>query len=209
VSAGSFISLMLRENGTVHGVGANHHDCNPPAGVAGPFVAIAAGSCVCVGLFANGDILHWGSIGGQGQPPAGVIKGPFHAITAGWLYTLALREDGSARAFGSYDNGGTNAVEDRPGPFLALSAGTRHCLALRSSDNTLEAWGDNTHGQTDCPSGAFIACAAGDYHSIALRPSGEVVGWGDNSNGQCATIQGAKRFALPAAAVAPLVPPPL
>jgi len=49
------------------------------------------------------------------------------------------------------------------------------------------AWGDNTFGQIDLPEVVTnaVAVSAGEWHTLALRPNGEVVGWGDNSSGQC------------------------
>jgi alpha-tubulin suppressor-like RCC1 family protein len=45
------------------------------------------------------------------------------------------------------------------------------------------AWGDNTDGQCNIPSGLTnaVAVAAGDYFSLALLNNGKVIGWGDNS----------------------------
>ena len=48
------------------------------------------------------------------------------------------------------------------------------------------AWGDNTHGQCEVPTGKdYVAITAGMYHSIALRFDGSIVAWGDNTAGQC------------------------
>lgn len=42
------------------------------------------------------------------------------------------------------------------------------------------AWGDDSAGQTDVPSGlvGVVQVAGGDYHSLALRANGTVVAWG-------------------------------
>jgi hypothetical protein len=52
-------------------------------------------------------------------------------------------------------------------------------VALRS-DGNLVAWGDNSYGQTNIPSGAtnIIAIAAGWYGNAALRANGTVLIWG-------------------------------
>jgi hypothetical protein len=48
------------------------------------------------------------------------------------------------------------------------------------------AFGDNSYGQCDVPSGLSnaIAVAAGGYFSLALRNNGTVVAWGDNAYGE-------------------------
>ena len=200
----SGFSIMLRVDGSVHFIGSNDHECVPPAGLPA-FVAIAAGHRVCVGLTKEGNLWHWGRVGGEGQPPAGLIVGSFVSICVGFSHSLALTSKGAAVAFGSYPDPEHDAdvewragmaAEGRPGPFRALSAGDYFSVGLRV-DNTIEAWGiRNMYGQLNAPTGTFVALAAGDIHGIALRPDGQVVGWGYDEHGQAATFEGAKRFAL-------------
>jgi len=48
------------------------------------------------------------------------------------------------------------------------------------------AWGNNTYGQCNAPSGNdFVAIAAGEYHSLALKSDGSLVAWGLNKYSQC------------------------
>ncbi len=67
----------------------------------------------------------------------------------------------------------------------AIAAGGYHSLALKQ-DGTVVAWGDNSDGQTNVPSGLsnVIAVAAGGYHSLALKQDGTVAAWGNNGSGQ-------------------------
>jgi trimeric autotransporter adhesin len=53
-------------------------------------------------------------------------------------------------------------------------------VALRG-DGKVFAWGDNTYGQTNVPSGLsnVVAVAAGVAHSLALLTNGTLVAWGD------------------------------
>src|SRR5262245_60524287 len=45
------------------------------------------------------------------------------------------------------------------------------------------AWGDNSYGQTNLPSGLsnIVTLAAGANHTVALRNDGIVLSWGDDS----------------------------
>jgi alpha-tubulin suppressor-like RCC1 family protein len=65
---------------------------------------------------------------------------------------------------------------------VVISAGPVHVLALKS-DGTVVAWGGNSSGQTNVPSGLnnVVAVAAGRLHSLALKNDGTVVAWGSGS----------------------------
>jgi len=74
----------------------------------------------------------------------------------------------------------------QPGTKLtAIAAGDMNSLAL-TSHGTVLAWGDNSLGQTNVPSGLTnaVAIAAGWDHSLALIEDGRVVAWGWNAYGQ-------------------------
>jgi hypothetical protein len=67
---------------------------------------------------------------------------------------------------------------------VAISSGEIHSLALES-DGTVAAWGNNSFGQTNVPTGLnAIAIAAGSFHNLALTTNGTVVAWGNNYYGQ-------------------------
>jgi len=68
----------------------------------------------------------------------------------------------------------------------AISAGDYFTLALRS-DGTLEAFGDNSYGQTNIPAAEttnIVSMAAGGGHCLALNAAGNVIAWGLNTSGQ-------------------------
>jgi len=48
------------------------------------------------------------------------------------------------------------------------------------------AWGDNSSGESQAPSGlsGVVAIGAGWRHTVALKEDGTVVAWGYNGNGQ-------------------------
>jgi len=66
-----------------------------------------------------------------------------------------------------------------------IAGGGSHSLLLKS-DGTVVAWGDNSAGQTNVPTGLsnVVSVAAGQNHSLALRFDGTVVAWGGNASGQ-------------------------
>jgi hypothetical protein len=68
---------------------------------------------------------------------------------------------------------------------VAIAAGAYHSLALQSK-GTVVAWGLNSNGQTNIPSGlsTVVAVAGGNNHSLALQGNGTVVVWGDDNYGQ-------------------------
>jgi hypothetical protein len=72
-----------------------------------------------------------------------------------------------------------------PGGFRAIDAGGFFSVGIRA-DGTLAAWGDNTYGQLNVPSGTFIAVdAAGvveNSYGLAIRTDGTLAGWGTNVN---------------------------
>lgn len=71
------------------------------------------------------------------------------------------------------------------GDVRQLVIGAAHGAALRSN-GTVVAWGDNSLGQTNVPSGLkdVVHLAAGDNHTVAVDREGRVWAWGDNSQGQ-------------------------
>src|SRR5207253_11156506 len=76
-------------------------------------------------------------------------------------------------------------TSDSPLRFTRIAAGEYHSLALQSN-GTLVAWGSNSSGQTNVPSGLgrVVALAAGDNFSLALKADGTIAAWGDNASGQ-------------------------
>jgi hypothetical protein len=69
----------------------------------------------------------------------------------------------------------SNALGGVTGPDQVFTTGGR-----------VEAWGDDSYGQTNIPAGLTnaVAAAAGYYHGSALRNDGTVAAWGENSSGQ-------------------------
>lgn len=139
-------------------------------------------SLACLGLFAQGTIVIWGSPHTQlsKNVPAGE---DFIDIAAGKQWATALRSNGTVTTWGQTSQ---MVSANPPGnDYTAITAGEQHAVALRS-DGTLVAWGFNNKGQLDVPTHSdFVKISAGLNHTLALRADGTVVAWGDNALNQC------------------------
>ena len=178
VSAGTFHSLALRNDGTVWAWGDN------TVGELGDWTTTARYLPVRV------------------QNLIGVT-----AIAASDDYSLALKNDGTVWAWGYNGNGelGDGTFVDRHLPVqvqgldgvTAIAATVFHSLALRN-DGTVWAWGENTYGEIgDGTSGNFrnrpvevqnlsavTAIAAGAFRSLAVENDGTAWAWGENALGE-------------------------
>jgi alpha-tubulin suppressor-like RCC1 family protein len=137
------------------------------------------------------------------------------SVRAGCLHTVALTVSGRVLTWGSNTFGqlgrktagvssATPAKVTFPagtGKIIAVRAGCEFTLALTSTGQVL-AWGDNffhqlgngTDGQSSAPTPVSLppgtkvtAITAGSAYSLALTAAGEVLAWGDNSDGQLGT----------------------
>ena len=149
-------------------------------------------------------------------PGSGVIQ-----VAGGGSFSLALTSDGTVFAWGNNESGELgdgNAPTDSLVPVqvkglgpdsgvVAIAAGGSFSLALMS-DGSVLAWGHNETGELgngNAPSDSSIpvqvkglgrgsgveAIAAGGSHCIALTKSGNVLAWGNDSQGQLGDGAGA------------------
>ena len=79
---------------------------------------------------------------------------------------------------------------------VSVGAGWHHTCSLRS-DNTVQCWGLDYHGQAASPVERFIAVSAGGEHTCGVRIDGTVQCWGRNTDGQ-ATPPGGRFVAVSA-----------
>ncbi len=71
----------------------------------------------------------------------------------------------------------SNSVTVRELLFTQVSAGNSHTCGLTTEQLVL-CWGDNTHGQTNAPTGTFTQIDAGDNHTCGLRTDQTLACWG-------------------------------
>jgi alpha-tubulin suppressor-like RCC1 family protein len=134
------------------------------------------------------------------------------SVRTGCQHSLALTSTGKVLAWGDnlaaqLGDGGVTPFSNTPvtvkippgAKITAIRAGCRHNLALTSTGKML-AWGDNEDGELGIgstanfaarptpvvlPAGTTIkAISAGGFHSLALTTTGQLLAWGQNSNGE-------------------------
>ncbi|MCU0781267.1 MAG: cadherin-like beta sandwich domain-containing protein, partial [Akkermansiaceae bacterium] len=192
LSVGGYHGLVLCDDGTVYGWGANDG-----------------------GQLGDGSTTH------RSTPVAvqtgGVLAGRrVTAIAAGRTHNLALCDDGTVVSWGNNSNGqlgngGTTAstvpvAVDQSGVLAgkrvtALAAGDGSSYAL-CSDGTVAAWGGNGNGQLGDNSTttrlapvlvqnsgvlagkSVVSLAAGASHAVVLCSDGTLAAWGYNYSGQ-------------------------
>lgn len=186
------------------------------------WAAIAAGGTHSLARKANNTLWGWGSnAAGQlgngamvdaNAPVQIVLPPPFNntdwsVVSAGQVHAAALKANGSLWSWGSNTFGqlGNRTTVNSAVPvretgnatnWSAVSAGDSHSVA-RKSNNTLWAWGGNSHGQLgigtnlDVPGPLQVGvntdwtgAAAGSMHTVAMKANGTVWCWGDNTFGQ-------------------------
>ena len=104
-----------------------------------------------------------------------IISGLCMAVLILWIGAVHGQSSGYIISWGSQVIPEPGTLED----FISIASGSAHNLGLKS-DGTVEAWGENYHGQCVVPepNGDFIAIAAGNNLSLGLKSDGMVVGWG-------------------------------
>lgn len=166
IATGQNNSYALRSNGTIVALGSNSGQqlAVPP----GAFTAVAGGYVHALALRPDGSIVAWGD-NYYGQVSGAPTTGTYLAVAATQFASFALRDDSTIMAWGyPTDPQVANAPTDSGYVALSASGSSPHILALRA-DGSLAAWGDNTAGQLNAPTGIFTAVAAGQLTSYAIR----------------------------------------
>jgi alpha-tubulin suppressor-like RCC1 family protein len=180
VSAGSFQSLGVRENGTAWGWGSNSQgqlgnastaSTSSPVSVVGGFTdwtQISSGSAHSIGLRANGTAWAWGNnnYGKLGDntatgksSPVSVVGGftDWTQVSTNFNHCLGLRANGTAWAWGcnAFGNLGDNSTVNKSSPVSVVG------------------------GFTD-----WTQISSGSSHNVGVRANGTAWAWGVNSYGR-------------------------
>jgi alpha-tubulin suppressor-like RCC1 family protein len=189
------------------------------AGPVSPAAAATGAAAARARPAATTSVMSWGdnSAGELGngtltpstKPVAVGGSGGIQAISSGDRHVLGLTSGGTVLAWGNdtagqLGNDAASANDDAENPVTVngltgvtqVSAGAEHSLALLSN-GTVEAWGDNGHGElgngtttssavpvpvTGLAGVKFVA--AGQLYSVAVLKNGTVMTWGDGENAQ-------------------------
>ena len=123
-----------------------------------------------------------------GRITATAVAASLAALVAGPLAAPAYASTTGGPDLGQVVVWGSNNYhlsDQAPAGAIAVSAKENMGVAL-TWQHRVAAWGDDSLGQTNVPSGLSdaIAVAAGGTFAMALRSNGAVVAWGDNTYGQ-------------------------
>jgi hypothetical protein len=191
VSAGGYHSVLLTAQGGVVAWGYNSQgQCSVPQ--SGPAIDVAAGYYHTSILLSNGSVRSFGytySIPGW-QSIQGVTK-----LFAAGYQTLGIRADGSLVAWGANWHGEGSIPSGLPTTSKACG-GVQHAAAL-SVDGVVRCWGSNSYGQCDVPADlgtvVDLSIAIGGNCTMALTSSGQVVGWGLQTDAEHSVPPGSER----------------
>ena len=67
--------------------------------------------------------------------------------------------------------------------YPSISAGGAHTCWLRT-DDSVECWGSNEHGESNPPDGSFASISAGAHHTCGVMTDGSAACWGSNEHGE-------------------------
>jgi alpha-tubulin suppressor-like RCC1 family protein len=186
IAAGPYHALALEADGTVVAWGdwwngSSFLTATVPPGLTN-LVAIAAGAEHDLALRADGSVVAWGS-GSASYDTVPTNQLAASAVAAGWYHDATLLTNAGIFAWGANSTNPGMNLAGVPVDFtnsVAISATALHTLGLHR-DGTVEAWGDNSHGQLNVPAGLtnVVSVAAGQTCSLALTQDGTVTVWGD------------------------------
>jgi len=195
VNAGRYMTVAIREDGTLKSWGADYTEKNDSHQVVsdpetiGKIKTLAAGVYQTIVVKEDGTIAAWGwNDNGECSYPAGLNN--VKAVAAGYFHSMALKEDGTIVAWG-LNTDGQCTIPAGLTKVKAIAAGGNFSVALKE-DGTVVSWGKNDLGQCNVPQGLtnVKAISAGYEYAVALKEDGTVVAWGFDRYGAVAVPEG-------------------
>lgn len=179
ISTTRFLSLGLKENGTVIGTGYNFYGCDISSW--SDIISVAAGFKHAVGLKSNMTVVATGE-NTNGQCDVSDWENIVD-ISVKSDHTVGLKADGTVVAVGWNQFGQCNVSDWTD--IVAISAGIRHTVGLKA-DGTVVAVGDNENGECNVSEWRdIIAISAGGLYTVGLKADGTVVAVGCNDYDAC------------------------
>jgi hypothetical protein len=179
ITAGSFHTVGLKDNGRVFAVGDNYHgqcDVSSWRGI----IQVAAGGNHTVGIKFDGTAV---AIGDNYDGQCDVGAWNITHVAAGYWHTAGLKDNGTVVAVGNNDDGQCDVSDWTD--ITHVAAGGVHTVGLKS-DGTVVAVGNNDFGQCNVGNWTDITrVATGGVHTVGLKSDGSVVAVGNNYFGQC------------------------
>ncbi len=183
------VTLVLRENGSVYGVGTEAESRIltdlPFTGLATPgsALSVTAGGLQAGAIRANRTIVSWGLV--AGFPP---VQNDFYDIAVGRHFGIARRQNGNVAPWGTTASiAYTELASNPPTGAIGIAAGWDHAAVLFPSQIVVYGDADGNGGDWNLkavPAAAqgATAIAAGSYHCLALK-NGQVIAWGAGTYG--------------------------
>ena len=206
LSAGDHNACTLDELGQIScwGAGAGTasagaNSCSDPAyyecGQSMPpatqgYESLAMGGYHGCTLDGAGSPICWGySLAGAATPP---LLEVFLELAGGSNHSCGITTLNMLRCWGLGTSSGNCSSPSfqcgqslpPPGSYLHVEAGGKHSCATDIATGLASCWGDNSHGQTNAPSGvAFRQLSLGWDHSCGISEEGLLKCWGAGSAG--------------------------
>lgn len=181
------------------------------------WVSVDAGYYNGIALNSNGEIWGWGHAGNSSDREKLVIPAQvgndsdWESISAGLGIALGVKKSGT---LWRWDDPMVHSVSGLPtwegrisqvgteNDWKIASAGYNYALAVKKN-GTLWSWGTDTNGQLGDGYIGNIAYSpqqigndsdwktpvSGDFHGMGLKQSGELLAWGNNSDGQLGILK--------------------
>lgn len=176
LSAGRYFSVLLDEDGIIHGYGENDYGQLNFASWEN-LVEVSAGGYHTLGLSSNGTVY------ATGYNESGQLNvsnwSEIIQISAGRYFSLGLKANGSVVCAG--ENKYSQCEVSNWNDIVQISAGRYNSYGLKS-DGTVVSTDDNEYGQADVTNWIdIIEIEAGTYHVLGLKSDGTVVCAGGQS----------------------------